>query len=299
MRFDLIDLRLFLHVADVRSITHGAERVHLALASASARIRSMEQVLGVTLLKRGRRGVTLTAAGQTLADHARLVLQQVQHMQGELGAHARGLRGNVHVLSNTAALTEHLPDLLASFLASNPTISIDLEERESPEIVDAIAAGSGDIGIASDLALSDAVETYPFRRDRLVLVVPHEDPLTRRPATWFRDVLDRDFAGLTAGSALQDHLACHAARLGSMMKLRIRVNGFDAVCRMVEAGVGLAVVPEAAARRCRRSMAIGVLRLRDPWAERRLAICVRKLRALPLPVRRLVEHLRQAAGDGR
>lgn len=295
MRFDFTDLRLFLHVAEARSITHGAERANLALASASARIRGMEQALGVDLLKRDWRGVALTAAGQSLVDHARLVLQQVERLRGELGAHARGLKGRVHVLTNTAALTEHLPGVLASFLSANANIDIELEERESSDIAAAIASGQADIGIASDAALPDSVERFPFRNDRLVLVVPHGDKLTRCRQVWFRDVIDRDFVGLTRNSALQRHLADHAARLGSTLKLRVCVRGFDAVCRMVEAGAGVALVPETAARRCRRSMAIGLVRVRDAWAERRLAVCTRALQALPVPARVLLEHLRQAS----
>jgi DNA-binding transcriptional LysR family regulator len=295
MRFDLVDLRLFLHVADARSITHGAERANLALASASARIRGMEDALGTDLLTRDRRGVALTAAGQSLVDHARLVLQQVERMRGELGAYARGLKGNVHVLSNTAAMSEHLPGVLASFLSANPTVNIEIEERESADIVAAVASGSADIGIATEAALSDAVERYPFRDDRLVLVVSRADQLASRRRVWFGEVVGRDFVGLTRGSALQHHLAGHAARLGAAMRLRVQVKGFDAVCRMVEAGVGIAIVPEAAGRRCRRSMAIHLIRLRDEWSERRLAICVRKQRTLPAPAQRLLEHLRQAS----
>src|SRR5579863_5454155 len=75
MRFDLVDLSLFRHVVEAGSITHGAERAHLALAAASTRIRAMESVLGVPLLMRGRQGVTPTQAGRTLLQHARAILR--------------------------------------------------------------------------------------------------------------------------------------------------------------------------------------------------------------------------------
>ena len=294
MRIDLVDLRLFLHVCDAASITHGALRANLALASASARIRGMEQRLGVALLKRNRRGVSVTAAGRSLAEHARIVLAQVDGMMGELAAHARGLKGSIRVLSNTAAASEHLPHALASFLAANSGIEIDLDERESADVVAVVAAGGADVGIASDAALSAAVEVFPFRADRLVLVAARADALARRRAVTLADLLDREFVGLAEGSPLQRHLAGHAARLGRALRVRIRVAGFDAVCRMVEAGVGIGIVPEAAARRCARIMAIGMLRLADSWAERRLVICTRKGRTLPPMVRRLVAHLRAA-----
>ena len=292
MRFGLVDLKLFLHVAEAQSITHGAERANLALASASARIRGMEETLGVALLVRNRRGVTLSPAGECLLEHARLIVQQVERLRGDLGSFARGLAGSVRLLSNTAALSEHLPRAIAAFLAAHPTISVDLEERESIDIVQAIASGAADIGIASEAALPDGLETFPFRDDRLVLVVPRGDPLGGARQVRLADVVARDFVGLPRESALQRHIVGHAARLGATMKVRARVNGFDAVCRMVESGVGIAIVPETAARRCRRVMKIGMIGLRDSWARRRLAICVRRLQALPIGARRLVEHLR-------
>ena len=292
MRFDFVDLKLFLHVAEAQSITHGAERANLALTSASARIRGMEEALGVALLVRNRRGVVLSPAGQCLLEHARLIVQQVERLRGDLGSFARGLAGSVRLLSNTSALSEHLPRSIAVFLAAHPAISVDLEERESADIGQAVASGAADIGIASETAIPEGLEMFPFRDDRLVLVVPRDDPLGGAGPTRLADVIDREFVGLPRESALQRHIAGHAARLGATMKIRARVNGFDAVCRMVEGGVGVAIVPETAARRCRRVMKIDVVSLRDPWARRRLAICVRNLKSLPIGARRLVEHLR-------
>lgn len=295
MRFDLVDLRLFLHVAEAGSITHGAERSNLALASASARIRGMEDALGASLLMRDRRGVSLSPAGQCLVEHARLILQQVERMRGDLGSFARGLSGSVRLVSNTAALSEHLPKVLAKFLAANPTISLDIEERESADIAAALASGAADVGIASAATLPDTIEQFPFRDDSLVLVFPRGDGLGRRRALALADVADRSFVGLPADSALQRHIAGHAARLGRSMKIRARVAGFDAVCRMVEAGAGIGIVPEASAARSRPSMRIELVRLSDPWASRRLAICVRDLSSLPAGAQRLVAHLRRAA----
>jgi DNA-binding transcriptional LysR family regulator len=295
LRFDLVDLRLFLHVAEARSITHGAERSNLALASASARIRGMETTLGVPLLARDRRGVSLTAAGQCLLAHARLVVQQVERMRGELGSFARGLSGSVRLLSNTAALSEHLPRVLAAFLAANPTISLDIEERESADIASALASGMADVGIASVAVLPDNIEQFPFRDDRLVVVVPRQDVIARKRVLAFGDVVDRAFIGLPRESALQRHVVGHATRLGAALNIRARVTSFDAVCGMVETGAGVGIVPEVTARRCRRSMKIDTVRLSDQWAKRRLAICVRRLSSLPAGAQRLVEHLRKAA----
>ncbi len=294
MRFDFTDLWLFLHVTQTGSITRGAERTHLALASASARIRGMEDLLGVPLLKRGRRGVEPTDAGRSLLDHARIVLQQIETMRGDLGAYSRGLKGRVRILANTSALSEHLPALLADFLAANPTVDIDLEDRESPAIGAAIAAGDADIGIGSQAALVPGLESHPFRTDRLVLAVPPGHPLAGKRQTGFAELLDLDFVGLPRGTALDEHLAMQAARLGRALRLRVRVNSLDTVCSMVAAGVGVGIVPEATALRCRRALPLATLRLAETWSMRELALYVRDSRRLPKPARRLFEALRGA-----
>lgn len=295
MRFDLVDLKLFVAVAEASSITHGAERSALALASASARIKGMEDVLGVALLERQRRGIALTAAGESLLDHARIVLQQVAAMQGELATYARGMKARIQVLANTSGATEHLPKALASFLAKHPAISIDVEERESAEIAVALAAGAADIGIAVDTVLPEGLERFPFCDDRLVLVASLHDELAQRRQVSFNDVAERDFLGLAEGRALQNHIAAQAAKLGVRLRMRARLRSFNAVSQLVEAGVGVAIVPEPSARRLSRSMKIKAVRMSDAWTNRKLAICTRSRSALPRPVQQLADHLKAFA----
>src|SRR5437588_2712982 len=177
MRFDIVDLSLFRHVVEAGSITHGAERAHLALAAASTRIRNMEDALGAALLVRSRQGVVPTQAGRTLLAHARTILRQSERLREDLGAYAGGLAGQIRVLSNTNALTEFLPEALSSFLAAHPQVSVDLEERLSDEVVGLIAEGVGDVGIVAATVDVSALETHPFRRDRFVLVVAGGHPL--------------------------------------------------------------------------------------------------------------------------
>jgi DNA-binding transcriptional LysR family regulator len=295
MRFDLVDLQLFIAVTEARSITGGALRANLALASASARIKGLEAALGVTLLKRGRRGVEPTAAGESLLDHARIIIHNVEAMRGDLAAFASGVRSSVHLLANTSGLSEHLPKALAAFLREHPDINVDVEERESTDIAAAVATGAADLGFAAEHALPDHIERFLFSEDRLMLVAPRRGEFAGRRQIDFREVTRCDFVGLMNSTALQLHIARHAARLGVRLRFRARLRDFDAICRMVAADVGIAVVPEAAARRCAASMPIALIRIRDPWANRKLAICARSFKTLPRPARQLVEHLRQAA----
>ena len=294
MRFDLTDLRLFLHIVEAGSITHGAERMHLALAAASTRVRNMELALGTKLLERERLGVQPTPAGRTLVHHARILLQQAERMRGELGAYADGLRGQIRLLSNTNALTEFLPEPLSAFLASHPQVNIDLEELLSDEIVAAVADGTADIGIVASTVELTGLETLPFRTDRFVLVVAPGHDLASREAIAFADLLELDFVGLDRASALQRFLADKAARIGQPLRLRVQLRSFDAVCRLVESNVGVGIVPETTARWAAKTMAIKTVDLTDPWATRDLTICVRGMHELPPFARLLVEHLRAA-----
>jgi len=295
VRFDLADLSLFRHVIEAGSITHGAERAHLALAAASTRIRNMEAALGVALVTRGRAGVTPTQAGRTLLQHARTILRQAERLHEDLGAYGGGLVGQIRVLSNTNALTEFLPEALSSFLAAHPNVSVDLEERLSDEIVGLIAEGVADLGIVAGTVDAGSLETYPFRRDRFVLVVARSHPLAGRASVGFDEVLAYDFVGLDRASALQRFLASKAVRIGRPLRLRVQLRSFDAVCRLVECNVGIGIVPETTARRVAKTMTIAFVPLTDSWAERDLTICIRNLKELPLYARQLVEHLRARA----
>lgn len=295
MKLDLADLRLFLHVVEAGSITAGAARAHLALASSSERIQGMEEALGLPLLLRGRRGVTPTAAGEAVVRHARVVLQQLERMQAELGDHAGGLKGCVRLPCNTAAMCEYLPDALAGFMARHPGIDVELDERPSAEVARAVREGAAMLGIAADSVDLAGLDTLPFRVDRLVAVAtPAQARALLAPgatALSFSRLLDADHVGLAGDSALARYLAQQAERSGRRLRVRVRVSGVDAVCRMAAAGVGVGIVPEPAARRNAGAMELAVIELADPWALRRLVLLMRSRAELARPARELAEAL--------
>ncbi|RUZ23408.1 LysR family transcriptional regulator [Mesorhizobium sp. M7A.F.Ca.US.007.01.2.1] len=274
MRFDLVDLRLILLVAERGSITHGAELAGLALASASARIKGMEESLGAPLLERRRRGVVPTAAGQALLHHARAVQNQIEAMAGDLAAYATGLRARVRLMANTAATAELLREILPAFLVAHPGIDIELDERPSHEIAQAVASGAADLGIAATWAGLAHLEQKPFFIDRLVVIAARNRPGLEGRTVNLTELLGESFVGLSTGHALQEHIARQAARLGGHLHVRIRVPGLDNVCRLVAQGAGIAIVPESAARRSARTLR--TLRLTDDWATRQLNLCARR-----------------------
>lgn len=290
-RLDLADLSLFRHIAEAGSITGGAVRTHTALAAASTRVRGMETILGTRLLERSRQGVTLTPAGHALLAHARHLLAQADLMHEELGVFSGGAGSHIRLLSNTNALTEFLPEVLGRFLADHPGITVDLQERLSDEIVVRVANGAADIGIVAGTVDTGALLTLPFRSDRFVIVAPVADPIAVEGSINFAEVLDRDFIGLDRESALQRFLADRALREGRRLHLRVQLRSFDAVCLMVQAGVGIGIVPETTAKRAQHSMGIAAVPLRNDWAQRDLRVCLRRREASNAALRRLVEYL--------
>lgn len=291
MHVDLIDLRLFVNILDSGNITAGATRSHLSLASASARVRALEASLGIALLDRGRRGVTPTPAGKAMAQHGRLILQQVERMQFDLADYAKGFKGQVRLLCNTSALSEYLPELLADFLVRHPNIDIDLEEHPSLRILHAVRQGAVDIGIISDAVDASDLQTRLFRDDPLALIMPLDHPLSEHQSVRFAQTLDYEHVGLAVNSAMAIYLEEQALHVGKRLRIRVRAEGFDGVMRMVTHGAGLGIVPQAALDRWQDKQGFKSVALSDAWADRKLLLCAADFSALPGYANALLEAL--------
>lgn len=289
MRFDLADLRLFVSVLRAGSITRGAQEANLALASASQRISGMEATLGVPLLERVPRGVRPTPAGLVLLRHAKDILSRAERMQGDLRDFANGARGRIRLLSNTGALLGFLPHALRSFLLAHPGLDIDIEERPSTEIVRIVAEGAAELGIFADVVDAGALQVYRLVEDRLVVLMPATHRLAGGAQVDFIEIAREKFIGLL-DAALQAHLAEHAMRRGIRLEYRIRLRSIRPIGRMVEDGVGIAILPESTAAEL-GSATLRVVPLADAWARRRLALCLRSREELTPHARLLLQHM--------
>ncbi|WP_408156118.1 LysR family transcriptional regulator [Klebsiella pneumoniae] len=264
MRLDLADLRLFIAIVDTGSITGGAANAHLALASASERLRKMEAEIGVPLLHRHARGVTMTEAGEVLARHTRPLLAQQQRLRQAMHAFACGQRGTLRLFANTSAMSAFLPGKLAAWMAAHPAVQIETEERTSADIVSCILAG-----------------------------VPPAHPLAEKEEVAFAAVLNEPLVALYQTSALQQHIEQHAAELGQALNVRVRMSHFAGLCEMVAHGAGGAILPRVIAERYRQRYSFAVIGLQDRWAQRRLCLCYQDDASLSPAMRRLLEWLRQ------
>lgn len=296
MNLSLTDLRLFLCVVEEGNITRAASCQHLSLAAASSRIKAMEAQAGMSLLVRQARGVSPTPAGEAFAHHARQVLQQVATLRSDLNEYGGGLKGHVRIFANTTAVTDFLPQILADFLTAHPEVNIDLQERANQEIARAVAEGRTDIGIVAGQVDSSGLQSLHFSTDRLILVTPRGHPLAQRRQVSFAELLEEDFIGMHEGSTIEQFLSRVVDDLGKQLKLRIQLRGFDAMCRMIEVGVGVGILPESAARRHSATMAISLVDLSDAWAVRERHVLVRELERLPSYARVLVNDIRTRHG---
>ncbi|MGK9064294.1 LysR family transcriptional regulator [Stutzerimonas chloritidismutans] len=294
MHFDLPDLRLFVHIAESPSLTQGARRAHLSPAAASARIKALEAQLDSRLLYRDSRGVELTPAGHKLLQHARLILRQVDYLKSEFTDHGADSAGHIRIFANTTAVTEFLPEILAGFLAERPGVTVDLQERLSRDIVRGVLDGSTDLGIIAGPVQAQGLEVLHFSTDRLVLAVPVGHPLASEARVDLSRTLAYQHIGLHEGSTLLTFLRDQVDRLGATLSLRIQLSSFEAVCRMIEAGVGIGIIPESAAKRHSRTMRLALVELDEPWAIRERSILVREFDALPGSVRALIAALAPA-----
>jgi len=292
---DIDSLALFVKAADLRSLTRAAEASHIGLAAASRRIGLLEHRLKCTLLERSPKGVELTPAGATLLAHARQLLIQLNQLQADMDDHAAGRKGQLRILANSSAMAQFVPDDLARFARANPDVRLVVEERWSAQIVAAVLAGEADVGVIMEGLATEGLALRPYRSDRLAVVLPRGHALEALEAVAFGDVLDHDLIALETGSSLMRLLAERAAGLGKGMRLRVQVRGFEAVCRMVHAGLGIGLLPFGAAHVLGAGLDLAVRPLAEPWAERRMLVCVKQDRPANASLTRLVQTLAGAA----
>ncbi|MGY2044725.1 LysR family transcriptional regulator [Pseudomonas pergaminensis] len=286
-RLDLITLQLFVAVFEEGTLTRAANREAIAVSAASKRLMELEQVLGVSLFVRRAKGMDLTAAGETLLHHARQMLFNVEKMGLELGEHSHGVRGYVRMLANLSAIIQFLPEDLRGFSELHPEVKTDLEERPSKGVVQGVLDGVADLGICSSDTDIKGLPSVTYRRDKLLVLMPADHPLAVRETLAFSETLDSDYVGLHAASSINMRTHAAAREAGKMLRLRIHVPGFDAMCRMVQANMGIGILPQKAYELFGRALGLHAVPLTDDWSDRSLILVVRDKTQLS-PVSRLL-----------
>jgi len=292
VRYDLTSLDLFITVAQERNLTRAGRIKHVAVSAISKRITELEAQIGSPLLLRNARGVELTPAGQSLLFYARQLKQTMAQLDTELSGYASGVKGHIRIHAITSALSQFLPQDVDGFAQLYPQIKFDIEERVGSAVIRAVADGRADLGIIAAQTASEGLEALTYRHDELTLVVPSGHELATRKVIKFKEVLEHEFVGPHLESSMHTLLTAEAAKLGMSLKLRIRISSFDCMCRMVSAGLGIAVLPRSVINQYLRSHKLKAVTLDEPWAHRKLLLVVRKYEAASPTLKTFIDHLK-------
>lgn len=290
-RTDFVSLKLFAAVAEELSLTKAGVKEHLSLAAVSKRISDLESHFGCALLYRQHKGVELTPAGQSLLHHARNLMANVEQLHADLSEFSSGVKGHIRIQANASATIEYLPDSLSTFKNTVPEVKIDLEERPSAEIVRSVRDGTTDIGIYAGHVVAQDLQIFSYRRDSLVLVTRKDHPLAKHTTVRMGDTLDYEHICFQQDTALHARLQNTAIDLDRSLRIRIQLRSFEAICRMIHAGMGIGILPQHAIRNHLPTMDIVTVDFDEPWAARELRLCVRSYDALSVIARQMVDHL--------
>lgn len=299
--FDIADFQLFVKIVEAGSLTRGAEKAFLSVPAASHRLKNIEDNLNLKLLLRSAQGITLTEAGTVYLAHARQVLSQLQLLTSDLQELGAGIKGQLRVLANTTAISEILPAMLGEYLKAHPDVQLELRERLSDDVVRGVRDGIADLGLIAGSVPTEKLQALPLTTCRLILIAPLGHEILRAKGLLFKDILQYEQISLPEGSASHDFLHLHAMNLHIPLKVRVQVSGYEAICRMVESGVGIGLVPSTVYARLNLQGRVGVCELLDDWALRESFLVARDFSTLPKYATEfadtLLESVRQTPGE--
>lgn len=276
MRYELTDLRLFLEIAQARSLTAGASAVFITPSAASYRLKNLEQAMGTPLFDRTPRGMELTAAGEAVLGHVRELFEGIERMQGDVSRFISGLKGHVRLVANSSSLNGFVTHTLGRFLVAYPGIDAEVDERQSETIPSMVLAREADIGIFAGSTDVEGLAIHPYAVDRLVIVTPRDHVLASQNRIRLGAVLDSDFVCMSRPSSNYLFLRDTAARYGRTVRTRLHAHDFEALLQLVAAGVGVAMVPRSVLAGRPMAQQLAIIGLDEPWALRELNLAVRQ-----------------------
>jgi DNA-binding transcriptional LysR family regulator len=297
-RFDLVSLRLYVGVIDAGSLTAGAERFGISLAAASKRIAELEHHCGLPLLLRSKRGVQPTPAGQALHAHAIDVVARLEQLALAMDDFQCGATGHLRLWANTSAFAGFLPRLLAAYSAAHPGVALDLEDALSGDAAHAVACGTADLAVVGENTPLEGLHAMVCDTDQLALLVPEGHALAGAASVSLAQALEQDFVTLNRATSLVRQIAAAAEAANRPLKIRIQVRSFDAMCHMVAAGLGVAILPRAGAAPHVKAMRLKLVALEGMPVTRRLLLVMRERHALSAAALALVEMVERQQADG-
>jgi DNA-binding transcriptional LysR family regulator len=291
-RVDIYSLHLLAAAIREGSIARAAARENIAPSALSRRISDLERALGVPMLSRRARGVEPTEAGRVALSLAERIDDDLEAFAHQVRAGERDLAGTVRLFANTSSVIGFLPERLKMFIGRYPAVRIALQECQSPDVLQACLEGAADVGLCAGARLHGSLDSWLFVRDPMMVVMPRGHALARARVVRFADVLDHPLIGVQSGGAVDRLLRDRALKAGRRMQFTVSVGSVDAVCRMVEAGLGIAVIPTSAASAYAGAKRFVRKNLAEPWADRELRLYAPRKTHRSRATAALIDHLK-------
>jgi DNA-binding transcriptional LysR family regulator len=251
MDVELRRLRYFIAVAEELNFHRAAELLHVAQPAVSQQVRKLEIELGVDLLRRNRQSVTLTAAGVSFLDEARRTLRQAEAAARAARQAGEGSHGRLHIGYPPGPLPLRLAETVTRFAARFPYVEVAPEAAAARQAVGDVTDGRLDLAVAGLPILAPALTITPLSEERVVAAVPHRHPLSGRPELDLRQLGETPLIVLPRADdpAFHDSVlaACRSAGVAPAI-VEAAESGVDHAMLLVAAGLGVAVLPEAATR---------------------------------------------------
>lgn len=292
-RLDLTSLRLFIAVCQEKNIGRAAERECIAPSAVSRRIADIEAAIGLPVIHRESRGISVTPVGEMMYRHALAVIERIEYLSADVSRFASGAKGTIRIVGNMSSIVQFLPEDIAAFQRAFPDVEIEIEELITSDVLSSVQDLDVDLGICNLVPGVEKFEHLPYRTDRLVLMVPNGHSLARKGVVRLADFAGESLVGLRSEAALSQLLEREAQALGATLRVKVRVGSLDALCRMVHVGLGLAVVPQQIGELYTNTLNVKLLPINESWALRELVVIFRQRERLSAAAAALLDYLTQ------
>ncbi|GAB2494119.1 LysR substrate-binding domain-containing protein [Streptosporangium sandarakinum] len=287
---ELRQLEYFVAVAEERSFTRAAERVHISQSGVSAQIRRLERELGAELFDRSARVATLTVAGKAALEHARAALAAAGAAGRAVGEVTGLVRGRLTAGMVVGCTVTPLFEALAAFHRAHPGVEISLLEDGSDRLVEGVRTGALDLALAGTAALPEGLETLTVVGERLVAAVPADHALAGRPRTTLAELCAHPLVCMPPGTGVRTVFDRACAARGLEPAVTLQASAPDAIADLAARGLAVAVLSASMTEHHRdRLVALPLDDVETPA----LLVLVWKSTSNPA-VRELLAHARRA-----
>lgn len=283
-------LRLLLAIEQSGNLTRAARHVNIVPSAASRRVGQLEEALGMQLLYRTTSGVELTPAGLAISRYAHKVVSDLDKLETELRELAAGVHGHVRLSVSGLAMLHGFPDQLARFIAQFPNAHLHVQEETSEMIAAQLTGGTADVGIMLASQHYQDLRMIPYRSEELAVMLPLDHPLAGLPSVRFDALLGENWIN-PPGAAVTELLNYQARLRGVTLRTRMQVHGLAVICRMVESGFGMTLLPTSDAREEVKGRRLAFLPLDEPWKCMTFFIAVNAAASLTPITEALIEFL--------